>query len=237
MDNNTRYPLGRGWSSLAFRLELAIGFKLVWGFTSYGVVLSPRGYLARLIGHRRKRELLSSWRILMRATPKFVTTASVDVTQTIPESWESLWERVVSRYRFIVQRDRSYLGWRFLKHPTHTYHFVQVRKSNVLRGVAIVRITDDEEPFGIISDLIVDPEDWDSLNILLMESLAFLKSKGACGALVDLPEKLATSVGKVNAFRRTFGIIVYAPEQAMSEAGIFDASNWYQGRSDSDTDF
>ncbi len=226
----------RGWSPVSFKVATGLGFKLLWGFPSYRIILSRSGYFRMLLAKRKKKEIVASLKSLLKPMPR-VTMTSCDVGTEVPHDWDALWQKVAASYDFIVERDLAYLRWRFFEHPTHAYTLVTLRRKAELKGVAIVRVAAGQERFGIISDLVVNPHDTESVRLLLSESLAYLKSQGACAALVDLPQRLAEMVWGFNCVGAKFGMILHCNESALLKAGIFEIERWFQGRSDSDEDY
>jgi hypothetical protein len=141
-------------------------------------------------------------------------------------------------YPFAIRRDDAYLKWRFVDHPTHKYHFIVMEQGAEPVGVAIVRLTDEAPPLGVVSDLIARPERSDITAALLGEALTFLRSRGACAALIDLsPAASGLLEGYRCALRQEFGMIVHTPDTDLEQAGIFSPDAWYQARSDSDEDY
>jgi len=236
--NTPGIALGRGWSTVALRVVMKLGFTLVWGMPLVRFILSRSGTIKVLIKQGSKRELIDLLKVVFK--PKRLPGAIGDarVSKTIPEGWDELWSRVKAKHRFTVERDADYLNWRFLSHPFYKYDFVAL-KSNRLDGVAIVRMTDEEPPVGIISDFICEPDDHATAYSLLREVLGFLNSKGACGAIADIP----VAIGQACLSRfpcaivRDSGIVVYTEETALADHGVGEPSAWYLGRSDSDLDF
>jgi hypothetical protein len=103
----------------------------------------------------------------------------------------------------------------------------------------VARITADSPPLGVICDVLVDPSDQDLASALLRETLALLKSMGACAVVADLPPKLAGPFLSIRRpmLREDLKILVSDNQKAYGEMGIFDASAWYLSKSDSDIDF
>jgi hypothetical protein len=167
------------------------------------------------------------------------STSGAAVADRLPAGAAALWSSVTGAYGFAVERDETYLNWRFASHPTHRYYYVRMGGPERLSGLAIVRITDDRNPLGVISDLIVDPSDTDAVRALMGEAVAFLRSEGACAVLVDLPPALASAAlaGWRCRLSTNLGILMYTSEPHFEGAGIYEAERWYLSRSDSDADY
>jgi GNAT superfamily N-acetyltransferase len=233
--------LGRGWRPVALRVDLSVGLNLVWGFTTAELVISPFRFAANSLRRKHYRDILrlagailsSRWR------HRREQGATVLVSRTVPEGTDDLWTAIARAYRLCVVRDREYLGWRFASHPSHTYHFVHTAKEGKLTGVVVCRLTDDDPPMGIISDLLVPPGHDRSVIGLLESALLFLESRGAYSVSVDLPPALsAITAGSDGLWvRKPLGILVRSLDSDLARLDIYNADRWYISRSDSDEDY
>jgi hypothetical protein len=146
---------------------------------------------------------------------------------------------VVPAYPFAVERDETYLRWRFERHPSYTYHYVCLRDSDGLVGLAVCRLTAEKPPLGVVADLIVDPNCRDLVSDLVDGAIEFLKSGGAYAARMDLPPCLADQI--LARYRCSLtkdrGMILYYRDQDLKAAGILDPQAWYISRSDADEDY
>lgn len=232
--------LAIGWTPVAGRVAFKVGFKLVQGFTNATLVLSRCRLAIELAKAGRRRDLLRLARVFLRRIPGPAGgSLPVDITREIPEGTDELWGQVSARYGFCVDRDRKYLSWRFVSHPTHEYHFVRVGGPGTPAALAVCRLTDQTPQLGIISELIVDPEKGDVLVALLDATVGFLKSKGAYAVELGLPPALAPRVLERYAcsLAQPLAMIVSTFDKDAEEAGILSPERWYVSRSDSDQDY
>jgi GNAT superfamily N-acetyltransferase len=230
----------RGWSPVSFRVATGVGFKLVWGFPSAKIVLSRMRYGTALIRESRRRELVNLAKVcLLSNRIRRSSFDSTSVTDEIPAGAADLWAAVSKRYPFAVERDRKYLDWRFTGHPTHRYQFISLYDGYELAGLAVVRLAEGDPPIGVVSDVIVSPERRSALRDLTAESLLFLKSHGACAALIDLSPAIAPLILEDYrcSVRQEFGMIICTDDEDLEQAGIFKIESWFQGRSDADVDY
>jgi hypothetical protein len=58
------------------------------------------------------------------------------------------------RYDFIVNRNKDYLNWRFIKNPVNKYHILEYRKENILKGYCVYKLYKDELYFIDIVDIL-----------------------------------------------------------------------------------
>ncbi len=229
-----------GWSPVSFRVATGVGFRVIWGFTNATLVLSRCCFGMRLAKAKRRRDLLRLAKVLLRGIPGTGEgSLPVDITRDLPEGTDELWGQVAASYSFCVERDRSYLDWRFVSHPAHEYHFVRAGGAGTPAGLAVCRLSDETPPLGIISDLIVDPGRQDVLVTLLDATVEFLRLKGAYAVSVDLPPALAPQVLQRYpcSLAQPLGMIVRSDDKDAEEAGIFSHGRWYISRSDADQDY
>jgi GNAT superfamily N-acetyltransferase len=230
----------RGWSPVSFRVATGVGFELIWGFPSAKIVLSRFRYGAALLKESKRRELVNLAKVCLLSNRLSRSGSdSISVGDEIPAGTDNLWAEVSKRYPFAVERDMKYLKWRFTGHPTHRYQFISLHEGGELAGLGIVRLTEGDPPVGVVSDLIVSPGRRELLLDLAAESLRFLKSQGACAALVDLSPAIAPLILDEYrcSVRQEFGMIIRTDDERLKEAGIFKIESWFQGRSDADEDY
>ncbi len=95
--------------------------------------------------------------IIARARPLRGEIAPVD---RFGEEFSGLWDRVASKFDFVVRRDAPYLNWKFIEPPHVRYNHVALRRGGELQGYAIYRHL--QEPRGKVTqlvDFLVDPDD------------------------------------------------------------------------------
>jgi GNAT superfamily N-acetyltransferase len=232
--------LAFGWTPVAGRVAFKVGFKLIEGFTNATLALSRLRLAIELVKGGRRRDLLRLARVFLRRIPgPGKASLPVEITSEIPEGTDELWGQVSARYGFCVDRDRRYLNWRFVSHPTHEYRFVRVGMPGTPAALAVCRLTRHKAPLGVISELIVDPERQDVLVTLLDATVGFLRSKGAYAVELGLPPALAARVLERYpcSLGQPLAMIVSTFDKEAEEAGILSPERWYVSRSDSDQDY
>lgn len=58
------------------------------------------------------------------------------------EQFDVFWQRALSLYPMMGVRDRSYLRWRYLRHPTRSYAIYRALKKGAMEGYIILRKVD-----------------------------------------------------------------------------------------------
>lgn len=233
--------VGKGFNEIAYSLYRNRGFEGVTGFTSIYIVLSKMRLAAKFLlgGERKKLSMLA--RSIAKPASSLARSAgfSISTKETLPPETLTLWRTIAGRYRFAFERDERYLKWRFLEHPRHRHSFLELKRDGVLSGLAIVRIGEGKNPLGVVLDLFVDPTEKELVLELMRGTLAFLASKGACAALMELPPALAPTI--CNAFpcsiQSNFPMVLYTKDTDLIAEGFYDSRAWYISRSDSDADY
>jgi len=69
------------------------------------------------------------------------------------DQFDHFWQKALSFYSIIGVRDRNYLTWRYLQHPTRTYTTFRAKKSGEMKGYIVLRKV---ELLNLNSAVIVD---------------------------------------------------------------------------------
>jgi GNAT superfamily N-acetyltransferase len=87
---------------------------------------------------------------------------------------DQLWNRTSHKFKVIVKRDQRYLNWRFSDNNQLDYrNFICIRDGET-KGYIVLRRPDPiEEDIGIIVDLYADPEDYETIEILISHAIDF----------------------------------------------------------------
>lgn len=156
-----------------------------------------------------------------------------------PES-DKLWARIAEKFQCIVQRDYHYLNWKYFSQPRMHYVAYRADREGVLRGYVIVRKNRANGLlYGIISDLLADPDDVATVSSLLMKAIDYFRSEG-----VALIRSYATDVRYQKILRR-YGFLkkrsyvrfMFTTSVASTERiGASSLTNWFIMKGDSDLD-
>jgi GNAT superfamily N-acetyltransferase len=233
--------LGRGLSDRAYEVSVTLGFATVTGFWTGWFVLSRPAFARRLYGLRQYRNLGK----LMSLPPRLALggkkglVGKISVDGGLPAGADGLWDEAARAYPFAVDRHAAHLKWRYESHPAFKYEFVSLEDGEDLASLAVVRLTDDSPPVGVISELIVDPARPDLVKSLFVGAVEHLKSRGACAVRADIPPKLADSVfsAPYTCLKQELKMVVSSDDPDLAGMGINEARNWYLTCGDSDADF
>lgn len=108
----------------------------------------------------RSQDALFASLAKLRAGLPAAPGVEVQELERFPEEVEVLFERARAPHRALAVRDAAYLNWRFTDHPLQTYRMAFARRAGQPVGLAIYRGgTVCGEPFGLICDWLVVPDD------------------------------------------------------------------------------
>jgi hypothetical protein len=104
-------------------------------------------------------------RIIARARP---LAAEVTAIRTFDDEFTALWDRLATKFAFVVRRDAPYLNWRFIEPPHVRYSVAALRRGGELYGYVVYRHV--REPRGrvtLLVDFLADPVDESGMLTLL----------------------------------------------------------------------
>jgi GNAT superfamily N-acetyltransferase len=133
--------------------------------------------------------------------------AQTRIIHRFDDSATALWDRVSSKFDFIVRRDATYLNWRYATAPHVRYSAALLEREGRLDGWAVFRHV--REPLGrvtLLVDLLADPEDEQGVLSLLRR--------------VDREARAADS-DKIRAFVLHSGF-----RRLLKRSGYFQVKSW-----------
>jgi GNAT superfamily N-acetyltransferase len=232
--------LGLGWTAAGLKADLAAGLKVFGGFRTGSLVISPVRVGIWALRQKHYKEigrLLSA--VIKAGRERRHVPAGANAVSDFPPGTAALWDRVARAYRFSVDRDTAYLDWRYGSHPRHVYKIVFIGPAASPAAIAVCRSAGGRPGLGIISDILVDPHDSQSLLDVVEAAVGFLRSQGAIAVSVDLPPVLAGHLARDFRYAafRPLEMLVRSSDRRLEDLGIMDARAWYISLSDSDQDY
>jgi GNAT superfamily N-acetyltransferase len=170
----------------------------------------------------------------------------IEAATEIPEDFDEFWQKVQADHTNILVRDRAYLEWRFIRHPTRTYKVFIARSKGELRGYLVARMTKIEGiPCGVLVDILAEktPEGKKAAGRLIA---AFNRQARADGAAMGLCLMLRHSPVARTLRRhgyvicpkpflpREFPIILHWNMPSSPPAGLYDLKRWHMTLGDYD---
>ncbi|HXX33448.1 MAG TPA: GNAT family N-acetyltransferase [Thermodesulfobacteriota bacterium] len=150
------------------------------------------------------------------------------------EQFDDFWQKASSLYPIMGVRNRNYLTWRYLQHPTRHYTIYRARKRGEIRGYIILRKVD---LLHFNSTVIVD------LLVLNKETLKALVAKGIEHSYKEGAALLGFMLPKTHPYHRdlrrwgflpsmkTFQFMVYP---TVEEKRLLNPKAWYVNWGDTD---
>jgi GNAT superfamily N-acetyltransferase len=166
--------------------------------------------------------------------------ADIEPIRRFDDEFNALWERLASRFTFIVRRDAPYLNWKFLEPPHVRYSIVALKRGSDLHGYAVYRHV--REPRGrvtLLVDFLVDPDDE-----LGMKTLLRWVDREARAANSDKIRAFCTHEGFRNIMKRSGYFQVKSTMEFTAKINAIDApaafyqdtTGWHVTLGDSDQD-
>jgi hypothetical protein len=165
---------------------------------------------------------------------KEIGGVEIEKVGLLDEQFDGFWRKVSALYPVIGVRNRNYLTWRYLQHPTRNYTIYRAKKSEEMRGYIVLRKV---ELLNFNSAVIVDllALDDEILYELVEKGIHHSQQEGVdlVGFMVPqdhLYYKILRQIGFLPSFK-TFRFMVYSH---WKEEVLFDPKGWYVTWGDTD---
>ena len=169
-----------------------------------------------------------------RAKTKQMDRIDIDRVDRLDDEFDLFWQRASSFSPIVGVRDRFFLNWRYLQHPTRHYAIYRARKSGEMRGYIVLRKVD---LLDFRSAVIVD------LLVLDEETLQALVAKGIEHSYKEGAVLLGFMVPKTHPYYRSLICRGFLPSLKSFQFMIYDCGNvaalqdpkgWYVNWGDTD---
>jgi len=158
----------------------------------------------------------------------------IERVNELDEQFDGFWEKAISLYPIMGIRNRNYLTWRYLQHPTRNYVIYRAKKNGEMKGYIVLRKV---ELLNFNSAVIVDllALDETSLSELVEKGVEHSRREGVdlLGFMVPKPHPYYRSLKKGGFLLslKTFHFLVYS---FWKEEVLFDPKGWYVTWGDTD---
>lgn len=174
---------------------------------------------------------------------------NTEIVDNLDKEFEKFWESISEQYSCIAKRDVTFLRWRYVEQPLWPYAIMRVKRKNTMKGFAVLREGEvksgrlKRKKIGVISDILVDPQDGEAVRGLLKAITEYFKNKKVLLIKCDILDR------KIEKALRTSGFIKVKPgngfmiricRKNIPENDIRLASSresWHLTSGDSDMDF
>jgi GNAT superfamily N-acetyltransferase len=158
----------------------------------------------------------------------------IEKVGTLDDLFDRFWQRTLSLHPIVGVRNRNYLTWRYLQHPTRNYIIYRARKNGEMKGYMVLRKVD---LLNFNSAVIVDllALDEGTLSALVERGIQHSRQEGAdlLGFMVPQGHSYYKFLKKKGFLQssKTFQFMVYPH----SDRGtLLSSGNWYVNWGDSD---
>lgn len=221
------------------------GWKIVSIMEPLFRAINPQEVISYKLGHKvLGRGLGFLYATLLNArVKKYPLSNSFDVIisdQFIPEL-ESL-DGLRDRSAINIVRSKSYLKWRFDKHPKYNYKYIVAKRAKSLWGYAIVSVREQGNRlmYGMIMDYLVKNNNIDCLRVIMSKCIDELE-KLECDLILtwSFPNSILRRE-LIHYFRfkssvkfpynkfldKEYFVTRYINKQVMRKVDIYDKRNW-----------
>jgi len=158
----------------------------------------------------------------------------IEEASLLDDQFDDFWQKAFSLYPVIGVRNRNYLTWRYLQHPTRTYTIYRARQNGEMKGYIVLRRV---ELLNFNSAVIVDllALDGATLVALVRKGIQHSRQEGTdlLGFMVPKNHpyyKILRNIGFLPSFK-TFLLMIYSIEKGRK---LSDAKEWYVNWGDTD---
>lgn len=166
---------------------------------------------------------------------KNLESLALTAVEIFPEDIDQLWEKLNPKFYAIIKRDRIHLNWKYVDQPNMNYLRVIARKKGEICGYIIFRNGKyPERKFGMISDIFVDPEDSQTIFLLLYYAMSHFRKEKVTEIIA------ATTVLQYQYILKKFGFVETGEELPVIHSTVeglkVEPDKWFLGNSDHDWD-
>lgn len=178
------------------------------------------------------------WNMSLSSEPRNVAIRRI---HDFDESFDVFWEKVSRAFPAIVQRDSTYLKWRFLNTPFWNYEIFKAEGQGKILGYIVLREGLSRDfATGVISDMLAHPEDTNTIQALIRFAQTYFSGKRhleliRCDILGPGFERQLKKLGFFR-IRSTIHFLVGNIRDGMDHDPILAREKWFMDYSDSDFD-
>ena len=217
MQKQYEINIGANLSDSAKKLFLKMGYIDLSSSIQMATIFIPVNAKKRSIKSLIKYYFYSLYRKVICNKKYFVCLSC-----TTPESTNDLWDKVESKINISIVKDFNYIKWRYEKCPSINYSFLTLGAGNDISAMAIITILEDSEGVrrGMISDMLVDPDNSDSIYQILHECITYFKKSRCSSCFTHFMDVNLTKYFRALGFTITqsdLGLMVLLPKIKSNE--------------------
>jgi len=169
-----------------------------------------------------------------RKKKKEVEGIDIDEVRQLDGKFDRFWQEAQSVFPIIGVRDRNFLTWRYLQHPTRTYTVYRATKGKEMRGYIVLRkVNLLEFNSAVIVDLLALDEETASALVEKGVDLSRRERIDLLGFMVPKPHPYYRNLKRMGFLPslKTFLFMIY-PHSA--NKALLDPTGWYVNWGDAD---
>jgi len=158
----------------------------------------------------------------------------VEKVNELDEQYDLFWEKAISLYPITGVRDRRFLNWRYLQHPTRTYEIYGAFQKEEMKGYIVLRKVD---LLNFNSAVIVDLLALDDVTLaaLLEKGIQYSRQVGADLLGFMVPQNhLYYRIPKKRGFLPSFKTFLFMVYSHSDQEIFFSPEKWYVNWGDTD---
>ena len=246
-----RFFLLAGANDYAVAIYKNIGFKHLGFIPLYVMPLDTgniidglsSGMPALRLSKPFVRWFCNIYRRITSSAKKRAPDITVKEIQDFDGSFDDFWERSSGRYNMIIKRGARELPWRFIDQPFRRYIVFKAEGSDGrLRGYTVLRESKNRGlKAGVISDLLVAPDDHEATAALLDFIVDFFRDVKKVDLihfriLSPVVERAALRAGFFKVRSNSHLLMAQLGDPGAGEGLSGDKNNWFLTGADSDLD-
>lgn len=170
----------------------------------------------------------------------YPTWPNVKRVERFDESFDQMWSAAKGQWKCSVSRSSKLLDWQFCRQPGKKFEILTCVEDGQLRGYAVMYFR-KPTAHGVIekaaiSDICYRPESADeTITMLLDEAVKLAIERQAGSVVIDVIDDRIAGLLKHAGFWRVKSDLQLLAKVPRHPDVVYDASNWYLTRGDSDT--
>jgi len=242
---NKRFDLflAVGATDMSFSLFSKMGWRHVGELPHYLKIWDLRGLIRKKINNNFISALLSVPGYILLAIfnffkrPHKVKGIKVERMDYFGREADLFWSRIENYYRVVVPRDSAYLVNKYDKQPGLQYVKFRASRGGNVCGYAVARCVKSQtsDPEGLITDIIVRPDDREAMRALVSTVLRYLRSEGCSLARAYFSDKEIQRALAESGFLRHKSQMRFLVNKNIDGCEeVYTLGNWYLSAGDSD---
>lgn len=234
-----------GQTDMSFNLFRKMGWRLLGCVPYYIKIWDTKTFIKERIKNNHMVNGIASFANLLLKffnyfkNPRKVPDIESSMIDNFNSESDSFWEKISGCYRIAVPRNYAYLHWKYDRQPDMHYVKFRVARKNKVCGYIILRCinSDLDSPDGIITDILVHPEDKKAIEALFFVALRYLRDKHCSVVRCYVNNKY------IQRYILNFGFIKCKPfmrflvsKKIDNSEEILNLDNWYLSAGDCDID-